>query len=240
MTRHPNPDRGRPIVLAFHGTRHPDGEPTVRAIAELVAESLGGADVRVGWLDIHEQLLADQLPDIGPCTVVPCFLAAGHHVRHDVPTAADASPHRVTVTDHLGDRALDAVVDRIGEAGGPGDAMVLAAIGSRIVSAQAEVAGAAEQLADRLGVRVRPGFIFGGTPTVAEVVSGLRSDGAGDVLIAPYAIAPGLFAQRLTLLGTRIAAPIGTHPALVNALAGLANEVPATIGVRSEQGEAVA
>lgn len=212
----------QPVVLAFHGTRHPDGEPTVRAIAALVADALGGFDVRVGWLDIHPELLADQLPSIGPCTVVPCFLAAGYHVRHDLPEAVSASGHPVRVTEHLADRALPAVADRIAEAGGPGDAVVLAAIGSRIASAQEEVVAAAERLAELVGVPVRPGFIFGGTPKVADVVADLRADGKRDILIAPYAIAPGLFEKRLTGLGTRIAAPIGTHPALIDAIAGLA------------------
>ncbi len=227
-----------PVVLAFHGTRHPDGEPTVRAIASLVADALGGSDVRVGWLDIHPELLAEQLPGLGPATVVPCLLAAGHHVQHDVPAAADASPHPVRVTEHLADRALPAVADRIAEAGGPGDAVVLAAIGSRIESAQAEVVAAAERLTELVGVPVRPAFIFGGTPKVADVVAGLRADGKRDILIAPYAISPGLFEKRLTGLGTRIAAPIGTHPALIDAVAGLAEDISAS--ARSPQSHVTA
>ncbi|MFV0452381.1 MAG: sirohydrochlorin chelatase [Propioniciclava sp.] len=212
-----------PVVLAFHGTRHPDGEATVRRIAADASALLGGSDVRVGWVDIHPELLADQLPGLGACTVVPCFLAAGYHVRHDVPAAVDASPHPVRVTDHLGARALDAVAARVNQAGGPGDAMVLAAIGSRFAAAQAEVADAAAALGLRLGVDVRPGFIFGGEPRVADVVTALRAEGRRDILIAPYAIAPGLFAERLAGLGARVAAPLGAHPTLVAALARLVN-----------------
>lgn len=205
----------RPVVLAFHGTRHPDGEPTVRALAARVSDALGGADVRVGWVDIHPELLADQLPEVGPCTVVPCFLAAGFHVTHDVPAAASASPHAVRVAAHLGDSVLPAVADRLAQAGGPGQVVVLAAIGSRFDAAQSEVVTAAERLATLVGAPVRPGFIFGGAPRVGEVVADLRHEGFHDITIAPYALAPGLFADRLAGLGCRVAAPLGAHPAVV-------------------------
>lgn len=214
-----------PIVLAFHGTRHPDGELTAQSIARAVSLELGGADVHVGWVDIHPRLLADQLPDLGPCTVVPCFIAAGYHVRSDVPAAAAASPHPVTVTPHLGasvDALLDAVADRVDEAGGPGDAVILAAIGSRFPEAQAEVEQAALLLETRLGAPVRAGFIFGGSPRVEDVTHALLGEGHASLVLAPYALAPGLFAERLTPLGFPIAAPIGAHPSLVSAVARLA------------------
>lgn len=212
------PHIDEPIILAFHGTRHPDGEPTVRALAARVSDALGGADVRVGWVDIHPELLADQLPGVGPCTVVPCFLSAGYHVTTDVPAAAATSPHHVQVTDHLGASVLDAVIDRIAQVGGPGSTVVLAAIGSRFDAAQDEVAQAAVRLADRMGVPVRPGFIFGGAPRVAHVVADLRREGSGDITVAPYALAPGLFADRLRGLGCRLASPTGAHPAVVAAV----------------------
>lgn len=212
---------GDPVILAFHGTRHPGGEPVAHQIAARVSSALDGADVRVGWVDVHPDVLADTLPDVGDATVVPCFLAAGYHVRHDVPGAVAASPHRVRVTDHIGPRALDGVVERIAQAGGPGQGVVLAVIGSRYPEATAEVAAAAATLALLLGVPVRVGTIFSGEPTVAEAVAGLRAEGVDDLVIAPYAIAPGLFAARLDGHGARVASPIGTHPSLISAIAGL-------------------
>ncbi|MFV0406667.1 MAG: sirohydrochlorin chelatase [Propioniciclava sp.] len=213
-----------PIVLAFHGTRHPDGEPTAHAIAAAVSQELGGAQVHVAWVDLHRELLHDFLPTVGPCTVVPCFLAAGFHVTHDVASAAAASPYPVTVTPHLGAReslcgVLAALSGRIAEAGGPGDALVLAAIGSRMAAAQAEIDAVAVRLADLWNVPVRPGFIFSGQPQVAAVADDLRTDGHRDLLMVPYTIAPGLFGERLRGLTPRLTAPLGPHPALVSAIA---------------------
>ncbi len=207
------------LVLAWHGTRHPDGEGVAERVADRVARGLPGVDVRVGWVDLHPRTLPLVLAEAGDATLVPCFLSAGYHVRHDVPEAVAASGHRVAVTTHLGGALTGAVADRIAEAGGPGDGVVLAAAGSLHADALAEVEAVADELAGRLGVRVVAAYVYSARPGVAEAVASLRAAGAEDLLIAPYALAPGLWADRVAGLGTRIAQPLGDHPAVASAIA---------------------
>jgi sirohydrochlorin ferrochelatase len=66
------------------------------------------------------------------------------------------------------------------------------------------------------GVRVTVGFGSSAGPTVVEAVAAARA-GGGRVVLAPYLLAPGFFADRLTEAGADlVAAPLGAHPAVVD------------------------
>lgn len=66
---------------------------------------------------------------------------------------------------------------------------------------------------------VTVGFGSAAQPGVAEAVAAARAAGAEQVAIAPYLLAPGFFADRLTEAGADlVAAPLGAHPAVVDLL----------------------
>lgn len=210
--------RLRPLVLVLHGTNHPAGQRVAHRLTAAVAARLPHVPVRLGWADVLEPPLVDTLRETGPCVVVPVFLAAGYHVRHDLPAAVRASGDLAHLTPHVGTDVLPAVAARLAEAGGA-DAVVLGAAGSRRRESLAEVAEAARRLQGWLAVPVSPGYVTCG-PSVGDVVARFRAQGARRVAVASYFIAPGVLPDRLAGAGAdAVAAPIGAHPRLVDLVA---------------------
>ncbi|KOV76929.1 sirohydrochlorin chelatase [Nocardia sp. NRRL S-836] len=196
------------LVLAFHGTRDPRGAVVCDEIAALVRDAVD-VPVEVAYADVRQ-------PDVrsvvdGPCVVVPAFLAAGYHVRVDIPEQIGAR-RDVVLTSPLGVDAVPAVRDRLREAGiRRGDAVVLAAAGSTDERALADVRRAAALLgAEAIG------YVATATPRVPDVVAGLRGR---RVAVASWLLAPGVFHSSLAECGADVvSAPIGAHPLVVDAL----------------------
>lgn len=196
------------LVLAFHGTRDPRGLAVCSAIASAV-QSFVDVPVAVAYADVVQ-------PDVrsvvdGPCVVVPVFLAAGYHVRVDIP-AQIGDRAGVVLTPPLGLDAVPAVLDRLREAGvRRGDAVVLAAAGSSDGRALAAVRRAAS-LVGACAV----GYVATASPRIGEVVGSLRGR---RVVVASWLLAPGVFQGVLDRCGADVVAePVGAHPLVVQAL----------------------
>ncbi|WP_040158187.1 sirohydrochlorin chelatase [Nigerium massiliense] len=208
------------LVIALHGTRHAAGLTVAGELRDEVARQLPGVDIHLGWVDIHDELLDTTLAGLGPAVVVPAFLTAGYHVEHDVPEAIATVGGRAVASEHIGLGVLGAVRDRLLEAGPLGDAVVLAAAGSKRVGALGEVQDAARVLAAWIDRPVRVGYLYAAHPSVEETVAGLRAEGFADLTVGTYALAPGLYADRLAALDVRaVARPVGLHPEFVTAIA---------------------
>jgi sirohydrochlorin ferrochelatase len=207
------------LVLAMHGTRSTAGQDVATALVEALATRLPDVRVRLGWADVLTPTLTETLTGIGDAVVVPAFLTAGYHVTSDLPAAIQAAGGRTRIAGLIGPDILAAVADRLAEAGGPGDAVVLAAAGSKRQRSLDEVAEAARQLARLVGRPVVPAFVTAATPTVPDAVAALRAAGHARVLVATYLLAPGVFADRLQEAGADVvSAPIGVHPLVVEAV----------------------
>lgn len=195
------------LVLAFHGTRDPRGVAVCEEITSMVRPSVD-APVEVAYADVRQ-------PDVrsvvdGPCVVVPVFLAAGYHVRVDIPAQIGSRP--AIVTSPLGLDAVPVVRERLREAGfRRGDALVLAAAGSSDARALATVRRAAAMLGAEA-----VGYVATATPRVPDVVAGLRGR---RVAVASWLLAPGAFHGSLADCGADVvSAPVGAHPLVVDAL----------------------
>jgi sirohydrochlorin ferrochelatase len=179
--------------------------------------ALPDAEVRLAYAGVARPQLADVLPELdGPVVVVPAFLAAGFHVRVDVPgQLAEIGREDVTLADPFGpDPALvDVALTRLAEAGGAGGrAVVLAAAGSTDPVAQADLRTAAGLFADRLGTAVPVGYIAGGEPRVADVVAAQDRP----VALLTWLVAPGAFHRWLADAGAAVVAePLGDHDGVV-------------------------
>lgn len=226
-----------PLVLAAHGTTDPAGRAVAVEVAERAGERLGVA-ARVGFVDVCGPELADVLGEFADAddapVVVPFFLAAGYHVRHDVPAAVrDAAPS-AHVTPWLGEapEVLDALAGRIAEVEREPDGVVLAAAGSSDADARGEVEAVAEALSARLDVPVRAAFLSGPGATPTEAVADLRSQGCMHVVLAAHLLAPGVFLRRLTTtageLDVPVTAAVGAHDSLVGLVTRRYREAPAT------------
>ncbi|HEX8865437.1 MAG TPA: CbiX/SirB N-terminal domain-containing protein [Lentzea sp.] len=200
------------LVLAFHGTRDPRGVAVCAEIAALVRLQVD-VPVEVAYADVLQ-------PDVravvdGPCVVVPVFLAAGYHVRVDIPEQIGARSD-VVLTSPLGLDAVPAVRDRMVEAGfRRGDVVVLAAAGSSDSRALAAV--------QRAGVMVGAaavGYVATAVPRVAEVVARVREQVPGRrVVVASWLLAPGVFHSALGGCGADlVAGVVGAHPVVVDAV----------------------
>ena len=212
------------LLLVAHGTRDPAGATVTEAVAEQVRELLG-VEVSACYADVRHPTPADALAELpGPVVAVPMFLAAGYHVRVDVPAQLAATGRTdVRLAETFGpDPALvAAAASRLRAAGmREGDAVVLAVVGSTDRYAQADGATAARRLARELHAPVTLATIAMGGPRVAEAVARLRADGARRVAVASWLLAPGLFQRALVASGADVVAePLATHEAVAQLVA---------------------
>jgi sirohydrochlorin ferrochelatase len=225
-----------PLVLAAHGSPHPDHAKTVLELCDAIGRR---GDVHVGWLDHAEPDLAeavalarestnDRLSTAqlrarrrGPVVVVPLLLAAGFHATVDIPRLL-AGVRRVIVTPTLGpDPLLAAAVNRrladVGTA--KVDPIVLAAAGSSDEYAGAQVEAVATELRSLRAGHVETGFLAGDGPALADVVS-LLASGDDPVTVATFLLSPGVLADRIAEVSRaagaqKVSSPIGVAPELV-------------------------
>ncbi|WP_370118318.1 sirohydrochlorin chelatase [Streptacidiphilus sp. MAP12-33] len=157
-TSRPDP---RPTLLAVaHGTREADGIATTEALVARVRALRPELRVELCFLDLVSPSLPEALARLrGEVVLVPLLLAAGYHVRVDIPTALADAPHlRAHVAHALGPDPLlaEALADRLAEAGPAGtgrgahSAVVLAAAGSTDPAANADTVAMAALLRERL------------------------------------------------------------------------------------------
>ncbi len=109
------------LVVLAHGTGDAAGRNTWGRLLVRLRAALPGVEVRLAYAGVARPQLADVLPRMsGPVVVVPAFLAAGFHVRVDVPgQLAAIGRDDVTLAEPLGpDPALvDVALDRLRAAG---------------------------------------------------------------------------------------------------------------------------
>ncbi len=216
-----------PLVLAAHGSPHPAHRPAIQALCDAVGRK---GDTVIGWLDHHQPDLvgavaaARQRGAAGrrsPVVVVPLLLTAGFHARVDVPGMLQGV-RNVQISEPLGPDVLlaEAMIRRLDEAGtAPLAPVVLAAAGSSDPDAVAQVELVAGYLAERRPGPVSTGFLSGsGRPLDEAVALAVTEDPFATV--APYLIAPGTLAQRISEQARaagaiRVAAPLGAAPEMV-------------------------
>ncbi len=188
-------------VLVAHGSRDPAGAAVVEELAALVRDHL--PDVRVAFADVRQPDVTTVLRGCRRAVVVPAFLAAGYHVRVDIPAQVAAAGTPAVITPHLGLGLVAVARFRLWEAGWvPGRPVVLAASGSADPRAEAEVHAAAR----RLGAKA-VGFVGAAGPPLADVLT----PGA---VVASWFLAPGVFHRRAVAAGATTSAPLGAHPAV--------------------------
>ncbi|NED95984.1 sirohydrochlorin chelatase [Phytoactinopolyspora alkaliphila] len=208
------------MIAVAHGTRDPEGPAVLEELLVHVRRRLPDVDIQIAYVDVIGPMLDEVLAGVGGApVVVPMFLASGYHVRVDVPRAIESAGSGAVVTDALGpdDAVVEAVADRLNEAGQNLDAVVMAAAGSADENALAEVEVAAAKLSGLLDRDVVAAYITTATPTVADAVGRLRAAGHQRIGVASYLLAPGLFLRRLDDVGADVVAPpIGVHPRVVD------------------------
>jgi sirohydrochlorin ferrochelatase len=212
------------LVLVAHGTREPAGAVAAAEIVDAVRARIPEVPVELAFADVQDPGVPEVLRrlesvDDRPVVVVPAFLAAGYHVRVDVPEQiARSGRPGVLLSEPIGPApsVVAAVHERLVEAGWRrGDAVVLAAAGSSDERALADVRCAATALSERTRQPVRIGYVTTARPSVDEAVAAMRR-GRRRVAVASWLLAPGLFHRWVAEAGADLVSdPIGAHPRLV-------------------------
>jgi len=200
------------LVLVAHGTRDPAGVRVVHELAGLVRGRLPGVPVEVAFADVHGPTVDTVLASArGPVVVVPAFLAAGYHVRTDLPAQVDG---RAVITPPLGPAAtlVSVLHERLLAAGWRDEDVVLAAAGSADPRALSDVRRVAALLGLRIGRPVRIGYVTTASPHIADVAAGSA--------VASWLLAPGLFHRMVAGSGAALVTdPLGAHPRVAGLIA---------------------
>lgn len=201
------------LIAVAHGTRSPAGRRQIQELAAAVARRRPGLDVRLCYVDVQEPKVADVVAGVfaeqgahRDAVVVPLLLSAGYHVRVDIAEAVAGTGFPVTAPLGPDDVFLESLRRNVPAAA---DAIVLASAGS---SDPLWVRGIREVAAELPG-RVELGYTSGSGPRVADVVAGLRAEGARNIAIAAYLLAEGLFYRTLHSAGADSVTPPLCHHA---------------------------
>ncbi|MFI6496477.1 sirohydrochlorin chelatase [Nonomuraea typhae] len=224
-----------PLVAVAHGSRDPRAAATVEALLDDVRLARPDLEVRTAYLDHAAPTLGQALHGLRSAVVLPLLLTEAYHSRVDLPAAlneARARDPRLRV--HYGATLgphpllLAALERRLSEAGvRPGDpdtAVVLVSAGSSDARANAVIADLARLWSEGGPGRMAgwwqaaPAYASAAGPTPAEAVAALRRAGAPRVAVAPYLLAPGYFADKVSReCGADVVADVlGPAPELVD------------------------
>lgn len=207
------------VLVIAHGTRDGRGVETTYRFADAVAHRLRTV-VAVSFVDVLGPTPSSVLAELAAdeVTVLPAFLARGHHVRVDVPAQLADAARPVALADALGPSRLlaQALAIRLAEAGATGsETVVLAAAGSTDPAAHRDVEQTARLLSELLCTPVRIAFASASASSPYACVSATIADlrrrrPHRAIAVASYLLADGLFQQRLDEAGADLVArPLG-------------------------------
>lgn len=222
------------VVACAHGTENPEGRRLVNGLRGDLAEVLSAdgidAVIHEAYVDVQEPRLESVLAALPPgedAIVAPLLLSEGFHTSVDIAEAAAARP-RTLVAAPIGPdpRLAGVLAARLAESGHrPGDAVVLAAAGTRVEAGQRQAARMAAALAAELGQEVAVAYCSAAAPSVPDAVAAARAAGAQRVGIAAFLLAPGFFHDRLAGAGAdQVAAALLPGVTIAKCVAGRLSE----------------
>jgi sirohydrochlorin ferrochelatase len=241
-------------VAVAHGSRDPRASATVEALLDEVRLARPGLPVHAAYLDHSRPSLGEALAGLDEAVVLPLLLTEAYHSRVDIPSAlgqARASRPRLRVHQGatLGPHPLliTALERRLAEAGvrigDPDTAVVLVSAGSSDRRANAVIAHLARTWARSGGWHsVTPAYASAASPTPEEAVLRLLHGGPNRVVVAPYLLASGHFADKvrrntLEAGACAVADPLGPAPELVTVLLERYAQAVRTSGATARTGE---
>jgi sirohydrochlorin ferrochelatase len=186
------------LLVAAHGTRSEAGIATIGCLLDAVRAQRPSLRVELGFLDVAQPSVRDVLSaDLGPVVVVPALLSSGYHVLTDIPQLVYGRP-ATRVARHLGPHRLlsVAISDRLSEARAgraPAGRIALVGTGSSHPDGVADLAAAADDLAQRTSRQVSPLTL--GAEDLVEQLGRLAA--AEPVEVATYLLAEGTFLDHL-------------------------------------------
>lgn len=196
------------ILYIGHGTRLKKGAEEAR---DFLMKVMRGIDVpiqEIGFLELTEPLIEESFrtcveKGATEITVVPLFLLAAGHIKHDIPLALSALqreyPHvQVQVRDPFGvhDGILDALADFVRATAGDleqHDRILIVGRGSSDPGIQADFGKIARGIKTRLGIDwVSVCYLAAAEPRLEEGLQTIIDQASGRVIVVPYLLFSGL------------------------------------------------
>ena len=217
------------LVLTAHGSADPRSSANAAAVADQLARMRPGLDVRLAFLEHSSQSLVEVLTQVsGPAIITPLLLANAYHARIDIPRQiAGCRPgsgvrQAFRQAQVLGedDRLISVLRGRVAELGfsrfDERLGVLLVAIGTSDPVVNARTARVAPKLLAGTGwAGVTTAFATRPERPLADGLGRLRRQGARQVVIAPWFLAPGRVPDRVQRFaddtGIAMAAPLGAH-----------------------------
>jgi sirohydrochlorin ferrochelatase len=212
---------GPALLAVAHGSPDPRAEHIFDALMARVRSERPELTAVLAYLghyapDVPTAIESITRQGVAEIVVVPLLLSAAFHAKNDLPgllrTARLEYPGlALSQAEVLGPHPLlfEVVRRRLAEVGvEPEAAIVLGAIGTSDPVANAELADVAASMGASIG-------FASGSPALSDVVAGLRAQGAKQVAVAVYALAPGQLPDRFHDAGADVVTEvIGAPPEL--------------------------
>jgi sirohydrochlorin ferrochelatase len=225
---------GRGVLVVGHGTADPVGAAETRRVADLVAESLPGTPVALGFLEVIGPTIADALAELAASgcrelVAAPLLLFEAGHAKRDVPEAIAAPAAALgisvvragplgchpAIVELARRRRAEAVAGREPVAGAE-TALVMVGRGSSDPTAPAQLSEFTEATLateSRPG-RVLVGFVAAARPSVPEALAdaaGPACDGVCRIVVQPHLLFRGHVEEQVT---AAVAAAQASRPEL--------------------------
>ena len=224
------------ILYIGHGTRSKKGIGEALAFVQRVIAQIDIPIQEVSFLELTAPSIAEGFAHCvergaKEITVVPLFLLAAGHTKHDIPlllsTLQEKYPHIcIDVKDPFGvqESMLDGIAELVfSNTGGvkPQDRLLIVGRGSSDPTIKTDFATIASGLKTRLGIdHVSVCFLAAAKPTLDEGLESIAEKAGSRVIVVPYLLFSGLLLAEITQKISRLkrqgmdiihTAPLSSH-----------------------------
>ena len=198
----------RAILYVGHGTRSKKGAEEAKQFLQSVINEVNEPIQEISFLELTEPSIEEgfrRCVEQGATSiaVVPLFLLAAGHMKHDIPDALSSLkkkyPHiEVTIAEAFGvqDMILDAMAELIMDTAGvfsPKDAVLIVGRGSSDAAIHESFSNIVDGLKTRLSIsQIDVCYLAATTPTFAEGLERICEDTSGSIVVVPYLLFGGL------------------------------------------------
>lgn len=196
------------ILYIGHGTRSKKGSGEALAFVQRVMKRIDFPIQEVSFLELTEPSITDGFAccvkrGAKEITVVPLFLLAAGHIKHDIPkvlgSLQEKYPHiRIHVKEPFGvqESMLDGIAELVFDNTGgvkPQDRLLIVGRGSSDSAIKTDFTAIADGLKTRLGIdQVSVCFLAAAKPTLDEGLETITQTADSRIIVVPYLLFSGL------------------------------------------------
>ncbi|MCH1624038.1 sirohydrochlorin chelatase [Ferdinandcohnia quinoae] len=198
------------ILYIAHGTRSKKGASEAIDFIERVMNRIDIPIQEMSFLELTKPLINEGFKrciarGATVINVVPLFLLAAGHIKHDIPQTLSSLqadfPHvEILMKDPFGvqEKILDAAAELVRNSSGQMDRLLIVARGSSDPDIHADFSQIASGLKERLGIDfVTVCFLAAAEPSLQQGLDNILEEGTGIVFVLPYLLFSGLLSAEV-------------------------------------------